>query len=67
MSTIRRDESVPAAKAGERHLTLHRDVTGAWATTSEALLGSEGRLTIRHAGECYQLRLTRQNRLILTK
>jgi hemin uptake protein HemP len=67
MSTIRRDETVPAAKAGERRLTLHRDVSGSWATTSEALLASEGRLTIHHGGESYQLRLTRQNRLILTK
>lgn len=67
MGTIRFDETVPAASAGERHLTLRRDVTGAWATTSEALLGSDGRLTIHHGGESYQLRLTRQNKLILTK
>ncbi len=62
-----RDETVRPAVQGERRLTLHRDVTGAWSIGSEALLGGEGRLTILHGGESYQLRLTRQNKLILTK
>jgi hemin uptake protein HemP len=38
-----------------------------WATTSEALLGGEGRLSILRGSESYQLRVTRQNKLILTK
>jgi len=56
---------IPAA--AERQLTLRRDGTGVWAISSEALLGSEGRVAIVHAGESYQLRVTRQNKLILTK
>ncbi|ELX8378687.1 hemin uptake protein HemP [Providencia vermicola] len=31
------------------------------------LLGSEGKLTIQHHGEIYQLRQTRAGKLILTK
>jgi hemin uptake protein HemP len=67
MSAPRQTGLVPPATANERPLTLRRDAAGAWATTSEALLGGEGRLTIHHGGESYQLRLTRQNKLILTK
>jgi hemin uptake protein HemP len=46
---------------------LRRDGGGAWAVTREELLGPEERLTILHEGEPYQLRLTRQHELILTK
>lgn len=56
-----------AASPAARQITLRRDGGGAWAVTSEELLGAEGRLTILHEGEPYQLRLTRQNKLILTK
>jgi len=34
---------------------------------SQALLGSGREIVIRHGGECYRLRVTRQNKLILTK
>ena len=55
-----------ASPAG-RSIALRRDGGGTWTVTSEELLGAEGRLTILHEGEPYQLRLTRQNKLILTK
>jgi len=58
--------AAPAPPAARR-IALHRDAGGVWAVTSEELLGAEGRLTILHEGEPYQLRLTRQNKLILTK
>ena len=61
------DSNAQPATPGERSLTLRRDHTGAWATSSDALLGAEGRLSILHEGESYQLRVTRQNKLILTK
>ena len=35
--------------------------------SSRDLLGDRGLLRIEHDGECYTLRLTRNNRLILTK
>lgn len=35
--------------------------------SSRDLLGARGLLRIEHDGECYTLRLTRNNRLILTK
>lgn len=35
--------------------------------TSTALLGAEQRIWIEHLGERYQLRQTRQGKLILTK
>lgn len=35
--------------------------------SSRDLLGERGLLRIEHDGECYTLRLTRNNRLILTK
>lgn len=35
--------------------------------SSEALLGGSKELLIHHRGEAYRLRLTRQNKLILTK
>jgi hypothetical protein len=65
--TIDGAASPAAAGSAERQLRLWRDAAGGWTTTSEALLGSEGRLTILHDGEPYQLRLTRQHKLILTK
>ena len=36
-------------------------------TTTDALLGRDGRLFIEHRGDYYVLRVTRQGRLILTK
>lgn len=35
--------------------------------SSDALLGGRRELVIRHGDETYRLRLTRQNKLILTK
>ncbi|RMH91074.1 hemin uptake protein HemP [Lysobacter pythonis] len=35
--------------------------------SSGALLGGEREILIRHGGECYRLRHTRNNKLILTK
>ncbi|TVS13858.1 MAG: hemin uptake protein HemP [Gammaproteobacteria bacterium] len=35
--------------------------------SSEALLGGHKEVVIRHGDETYRLRLTRQNKLILTK
>lgn len=35
--------------------------------SSEALLGGRREVVIRHGDETYRLRLTRQNKLILTK
>jgi len=67
MSGPRPDDPGAPATASERHLTLRRDGRGGWTTSSDALLGAEGRLSILHAGESYQLRVTRQNKLILTK
>jgi hemin uptake protein HemP len=68
MGTNRHQEGAMAPPdAGERDLTLRQDGSGAWATTSDALLGSAGRLAILHGGETYRLRVTRQNKLILTK
>ncbi|MEZ5866297.1 MAG: hemin uptake protein HemP [Geminicoccaceae bacterium] len=37
------------------------------AVDSQALLAGRSSIRIRHAGETYSLRLTRKNRLILTK
>ena len=34
---------------------------------SRQLLGEDKEIFIRHAGEIYRLRMTRQNKLILTK
>ena len=48
-------------------MQLRRDDRGAWWVASSQLLGAEGRLAIVHEGESYQLRVTRQNKLILTK
>lgn len=42
-------------------------VEGSRTTTSDELLGSDGILTILHAGERYVLRRTRNGRLIMTK
>lgn len=39
----------------------HREIS------SEALLAGGKEVLIRHQGEAYRLRLTRQNKLILTK
>lgn len=51
----------------ERSIPLVRDPQGAWCVRSSELLGPDGRLAIVHEGASYQLRVTRQNRLILTK
>lgn len=51
----------------ERTVALRRDARGAWWVSSHDLLGREGRVAIVHEGESYQLRVTRQNKLILTK
>jgi hemin uptake protein HemP len=51
----------------ERSVPLLRDERRTWWVRSSQLLGPEGRLTILHEGEAYQLRVTRQNKLILTK
>lgn len=51
----------------ERPVALRRDDRGAWWISSRELLGPEGRVAIVHEGESYQLRVTRQNKLILTK
>jgi hemin uptake protein HemP len=57
----------PEGLSRERTLALSRDERGAWWVASSVLLGPEGRLAILHEGEPYQLRVTRQNKLILTK
>ena len=51
------DGSVSAPDSGSETLCV----------SSEALLSPAGRLLIRHRGELYTLRLTRQGRLILNK
>ena len=53
-----RSESQPKA---------HETVEQPNSITSENLLGQVGLLKIIHAGDTYTLRITRNNRLILTK
>lgn len=61
------DAQLPQEAPVERTVALHRDDRGAWWASSRELLGREGRVAIVHEGESYQLRVTRQNKLILTK
>jgi hemin uptake protein HemP len=61
------DPRPPQDPQRERNVPLRRDDRGSWWVESRQLLGREGRLAIVHEGEPYQLRLTRQNKLILTK
>ena len=48
--------------AGKRHLVISSNVV-----SSDDLLGRSTAILIRHGGDFYQLRKTRQNKLILTK
>jgi hemin uptake protein HemP len=61
------DPKAPDGPQRERSIRLVRDETGTWWVRSSELLGPQGRLTILHEGEPYQLRVTRQSKLILTK
>lgn len=61
------DARPPEGLSRERTVPLLRDERGAWWVASSLLLGPGGRLAIVHEGEPYQLRVTRQNKLILTK
>jgi len=55
----------PARPAGT--LDVPRDVCGARSVSSELLLQGARELVIRHQGGQYHLRLTRNDKLILTK
>ncbi len=61
------DARPPLESPVERMVALRRDDRGAWWVSSRELLGPEGRVAIVHEGQSYQLRVTRQNKLILTK
>lgn len=50
------DEKAPPEKASPRPIY-----------TTGQLFGKTREITITHRGECYQLRITRQEKLILTK
>lgn len=52
------DDTLPRRSGADKGLTRVR---------SRELLGENGRLIIEHGGEAYCLRLTRNDRLILTK
>ena len=54
---IRVDPCLPATKPDRR----------ARRVRASELLGPEGRVLIEHAGETYELRVTRNDKLILTK
>jgi hemin uptake protein HemP len=49
------------------HLNSQTPAVGVARIRSESLLGDRGRLVIVHGGDEYQLRQTRQGKLILTK
>jgi len=57
---VREDTCVPEARQ-------HEATTAVQTVSSYDLLGERGLLRIEHDGEYYTLRLTRNNRLILTK
>jgi hemin uptake protein HemP len=61
------DPRTPHQPPAERTVALRRDARGGWWVSSGELLGTDTRLAIVHEGEPYQLRVTRQNKLILTK
>jgi hemin uptake protein HemP len=47
---------------------LQQDIRqGSPVVTSEALLAGRQELVIHHGGDCYRLRVTSRNKLILTK
>jgi|TARA_Y100000052_G_C2947453_1_gene84845 hemin uptake protein HemP len=52
----------PDRRSSQRYVTIRDNVV-----QSSQLLCKEGPLRILHAGEQYQLRITRQGKLILTK
>lgn len=60
--SARPDVRVQAAAASG-----HRTPAGKLELSSETLFAAQREVLIRHAGEEYRLRLTRLNRLILTK
>lgn len=49
------------------HVVAHEAAMLPASVASEDLLGARGELKIRHNGELYSLRRTRQGKLILTK
>lgn len=59
--TLPPDNKQSAAPHQPRCLHVHDDTV-----TSDTLLGAEGLLVIEHNGRSYQLRRTRNDRLILT-
>lgn len=67
--------SATAEQAGERAMTKRSDTTTMEHAAAKAVrrvrasdvLGPRGILQIEHEGEIYTLRVTRNNRLILTK
>lgn len=59
--------SSPGTTPGDRQVILRRDTRGIWSISTDELLGADNRLGIVHQGESYQLRVTRQYKLILTK
>lgn len=62
MSPTKLQEHKPATTSRQpRSLHVHDDTI-----TSDTLLGDTGQLVIEHNGRCYQLRRTRNDRLILT-
>ncbi len=48
-------------------LSLHAQPLALPRVTSEVLFNGAQQLVIEHAGEVYQLRITKQGKLILTK
>lgn len=53
--------------AGTEHTPESRPVAGLKAVASAELFGGETEILILHNGEQYRLRITRQDKLILTK
>nr|WP_084155725.1 hemin uptake protein HemP [Halomonas halocynthiae] len=60
-STPHPDDRPVTLSSRQRYLAIDGDTV-----TSHSLLGNTGLLVIEHNGRCYQLRRTRNDRLILT-